>query len=61
MRMGYERGGAQAGSVWPCAQLWRPNSNFEKYRIKLHTLDANAQYTIVAMSKATLQYSVYDR
>ena len=27
---------------------------------KLHKLNANAQYTIVAMSRMTKQYSVYD-
>ena len=49
-----EGGGGQAGSAWPCAQSWRPNSNFVK---KLHKLNANAQYTIVAMSQIFFQAS----
>ena len=51
------KGGGQAGSGWPCAQFNR-GSQIQTLKKKLRKLNANAQYTIVAMSQTNIQYSV---
>ena len=57
MRAGYKRGVARPEVL---GHAHNHGSQIQTLKKKVHKLNTNTQYTIVAMSQTTIKYSVYD-